>query len=104
MKSIDRRIQRLERRLLPEPETESSRRLLARLEAGRRRVREMYGDNELDDLLPNETMQDISNGPDMIIDMLNRGRQLARLRNSQPTTANHEATHRPDDFPAKIEE
>jgi hypothetical protein len=40
MKSIAGRIQRLEEGFLPAPETESSRLLRARIEAGRRRLRE----------------------------------------------------------------
>lgn len=56
MKSIAGRIQRLEERVLPAPETESSRLLRARIEAGRRRLREMYGENAPVEVLPNETV------------------------------------------------
>jgi hypothetical protein len=42
MKTMARRIQKLEDRLVPAAQTDSSRQLLERIQAGRRRVREYY--------------------------------------------------------------
>jgi hypothetical protein len=84
MKSIARRIQKLEEKLLPAPETASSRRLRARIEAARRRVPDAFGESGPIEILPNETVADAGNGPETIVEMLNRGRQRARLRNLQP--------------------
>lgn len=87
MKSIERRIQRLEKQWLPEPETKASRRVLEMLEAGRRRVGDLPGDSDPAELLPSETEPYLRAGPD-IVDMLQRGRRLARLRTLQAEATN----------------
>jgi hypothetical protein len=97
MKSIDRRIQRLEERLLPAPQTEFYRLLLVRIEEGRRRVREMGGGRAPFDDLPEE---DQSNRPRGVIAILHRGRERVRLRSLQDQAAQR-AENGPDDLLVK---
>ena len=83
MKNIIRRIERLEKRLQPRPLTAHDRRLLARLAAGRERVRKMREERGLpldpDWGLPPKKVH-TSHGGQLIIDRLNEGRERARLR------------------------
>jgi hypothetical protein len=98
MKSLERRIQRLETRLLPAPETEFDRVLRARMEEGLRRVAEARGETvpatiRLEDSAvqvpppacatagrPRRSKQ---SELDRIVEILNRGRELARLQSLQ---------------------
>jgi hypothetical protein len=102
MKSIARRIQRLEERFLPAPETEFSRLLRARIEEGRRRVREMYGGRAPFDDLPDVTAADASHRPRGVVEILHRGRDRVRLQYLQ-NQARQRAGDEPDDLPVKIE-
>ena len=83
MKSIVRRIEGLEKRLLPRPLTTRDRVLLARIAAGRERVRKMREEQGLppdpDWMLPPKKIH-TSHGGQLMIDILNEGRQRARLR------------------------
>jgi len=77
MTSIARRIQRLEERFLPEPETEFSRRLRARMEAGRRRLQEARGQSVTDEVPLPEMNAPMENRPRTMIHLLNSGRERA---------------------------
>jgi hypothetical protein len=83
MKSIVRRIEVLEKRLMPRPLSVRERELLARMEEGRERVRKMREKEGLpadpDWGLPPKKIH-TSHGGQLIIDILNEGRQRARLR------------------------
>ncbi len=81
MKSLIRRIEKLEQHLLPAPETAFSRRLLARLEAGRRRVALARGETIPTAVPPPET----SPSPRLVdrVAILHRGRERARLQSRQ---------------------
>ena len=83
MKSIVRRIEALEKRLLPRAPTARDRELLADLEAGRERFRKMREQEGLlsdpDWGLPWEKIH-TSHGLRFIIDTLNEGRERSRLR------------------------
>src|SRR5579859_5977815 len=96
MKSIARRIQRLEERLLPAPETEDSRRVREWIEKIRRQ-REMRGDSASFDDLPIETAADGSNEPLSIAEILIRGRKRAHLRNLQNQDSQNLANDRPNE-------
>jgi hypothetical protein len=102
MKSIARRIQRLEERFLPAPETEFYRLLLVRLEEGRSRVRQMYGGRAPFDDLPDVTAADASNRPRGVVEILHRGRDRVRLKHLQ-NQARQRAGGGPDDLCVKIE-
>jgi ribosomal protein S15P/S13E len=83
MMSMARRIQKMEDRFMPTPQTESSRQLIERIEAGRRRVREYYEAHGLSEpsdegLLPRKVHT--SEGILRIIDILHEGRERSRLR------------------------
>jgi hypothetical protein len=100
VKNIVRRLEGLEKRLLPAPETEFLRLLRLRLEAGRQRVqaeRERRGESEPVDLLPPEPA-DACKGMtpfQIIIYKLHRGRErnhlnwlaARKLRESDPRAA-----------------
>ena len=83
MKSIVRRIEALEKRLMPRSLTARDRELLMRMEAGRRRVREEReerGASEPSDKgLPPKRVH-ASRGIQLTMDILNEGRERARLR------------------------
>ena len=98
MKSIVRRIEVLEKRLMPRSLTARDRELLVRMEAGRRRVREELearGASEpSDEGLPPKRVH-ASHGIQLTMDILNEGRERTRLRSlrdkklrqsSRPTT------------------
>lgn len=98
MKSIVRRIEKLERLFLPRPQTASSRRLQERIAAGRQRVRDARlasGISEpSDEGLPPRKVH-TSHGIQLIIDILNEGRDRSRLRGIR------DGIVRPSDRPAK---
>ena len=105
MKSIARRIRRLEERFLPAPETEYSRLLRVRIEEGLRRVREMrqrYGGSAPIDDLPDPTPADASNRPRGVVEILNRGLERVHLKHLQDQ-ARQRAADRPDNSAVKIE-
>jgi hypothetical protein len=102
MKSIARRIQRLEERFLPAPETEFYRLLLVRLEEGRSRVRKMYGGRAPFDDLSDRTAADASPRPRGVVEILHRGRDRVRLQYLQ-NHARQRAGGGPDDLSVKIE-
>jgi len=83
MKSIVRRIEALEKRLLPRAPTARDREFLVRIEEGRERVRKMREQEGLpshpDWGLPPEKIH-TSHGLQFIIDNLNEGRERSRLR------------------------
>jgi hypothetical protein len=83
MKSIFRRIEALEKRLLPRSLTGRDRELLERLERGKERVRKMREEEGLppdsDWGLPPKMIH-TSPGAQLITDILNEGRQRAALR------------------------
>ena len=83
MKSIVRRIEVLEKRLMPRPLTARDRELLARMEDGRERVRKMREKEGLppdpDWGLPPKRIH-TSNGFQLHIDILNEGRERSALR------------------------
>jgi hypothetical protein len=83
MKSIIRRIEALEKRLMPRSLTARDRELLVRIEAGRRRVREereARGASEpSDEGLPPKRVHS-SHGIQLTRDILNEGRERAWLR------------------------
>jgi hypothetical protein len=83
MKNIVRRIQQLEKQLLPAPETAPHRELIARLEAGRERVRQANLARGIpeksDEGLPPKKVHR-SRGIQLIMDVLHEGRDRARLR------------------------
>jgi hypothetical protein len=98
MKSLERRIQRLESRLLPGPETEFDRVLRARMEEGRRRVAEARGESLPDAVRAEDSAADVppptyasaghprrskQSELDRIVEILNRGRELTRLQSLQ---------------------
>jgi hypothetical protein len=103
MKSMARRIQRLEERLLPAPETEFSRILRVRLEEGRRRVRQMYGGRTQFDDLPAVTAADASHRPRGVVEILHRGRERVRLQYLQNQARQRAVREGSDDLPVKIE-
>jgi hypothetical protein len=80
MKSIFRRIEALEKRLMPQPLTARDRELLGRIEAGRERVRKMREKEGLppdpDWGLPPKRIH-TSHGVQLIIDILHEGRERA---------------------------
>ena len=83
MKSILRRIEQLEKRFLPAPQTASDRQLLKRMEAGLRRVRE-YNEahgiiEDSDEGLPPKIIH-TSRGIQRIMDILHEGRDRSHLR------------------------
>ncbi len=83
MTSRARRIAQLEKRLLPQPLTAADREFLARLEAGRRRVREYRQAHGIPEpshegLPPKKVFT--SRGVQLTMDILNEGRDRARLR------------------------
>ena len=84
MKSIVRRIEALEKRLMPAPETASTRELLVRIEQGRERVRKM---REKDGLPPHENWVPkkihTSQGIRRLMDMINEGRDLVRIEHDK---------------------
>jgi hypothetical protein len=98
MKSIVRRIEMLEKRCLPRPQTASARQLQERLVAGRQRVRDWHiaaGIPELsDEGLPPKKVH-TSHGIQRIMDILNEGRSRARLRSIR------DGILRPSDGPAQ---
>jgi hypothetical protein len=87
MKTIARRLRKLEEGLGLLPETEEDRRLWERLEAGRRRMAEARGSGEYDE---GPVPQDQARGRDRsdrrsfsdktIVEILNQGRERARAR------------------------
>ena len=83
MKSIVRRIEALEKRLMPRPLTARDRELLARIEEGRERVRKM---REKEGLPPDPdwglppTRIHTSHGIQLYLDILDEGRERAALR------------------------
>jgi hypothetical protein len=83
MKSIVRRIEVLEKRLMPRPLTARDRELLARIEAGRERVRKMREEEGLppdpDWGLPPKRIH-TSHGSQLLMDILHEGRERAALR------------------------
>ena len=83
MTNIARRIEKIEKQLLPAPETACSREFLERIKAGRRRVEEYYKLHGLslpsDEGLPTPKIH-TSHGIRRIMDILNEGRDRARLR------------------------
>lgn len=83
MKSIVRRIEALEKRLMPRPLTTSDRELRPRMEEGRERVRKMREEEGLppdpDWGLPPKRIH-TSHGIQRIMDILNEGRERSRLR------------------------
>jgi hypothetical protein len=102
MKRIARGFSLLVERFLPAPQTESHRRLLVRIEEGHRRVREMCGESEPFDDLPDATAADASDRPRGVVEILNRGRERVRLKYLQDQ-ARQRAADGPDNSPVKIE-
>ena len=102
MKSIARRVRRLEARFLPAPEAEYSRLLRVRIEEGRSRVRQAYGGSAPIDDLSDPTPADASNRPRGVVEILNRGRERVHLKYLQDQ-ARHRAADGPDNSPVKIE-
>jgi hypothetical protein len=98
MKSIVRRIEKLEKLFLPRPQTASMRTLHQRLEEGRQRARGARiaaGIPELsDEGLPPKKVH-TSHGIQLIMDILNEGRDRSRLRSIR------DGIFRPSDPPAK---
>jgi hypothetical protein len=95
MKSLERRIQRLEAKLLPAPETEADRVLRARMEEGLRRVAEVLGETVPAADRAEDSAADVpppayatagrprrskQSELDRIVDLMHRGRERARLR------------------------
>jgi hypothetical protein len=83
MKSIVRRIEALEKRLMPRPLTARDRELLARIEEGRERVRKMREKEGLppdpDWGLPPKRIH-TRHGIQLYLDILDEGRERAALR------------------------
>lgn len=83
MKSIIRRIEKLEKRYMPAPQTAFSKELARRLAAGRERVRkyrELRGESEpSDEGLPPKKIHK-SHGIQRVMDILNEGRDRVHLR------------------------
>jgi hypothetical protein len=84
MTSMERRIQKLEKRLIPSPEVAlRHKELVARIEAGRERVRKAYEEWGIsppsDKGLPPKKVH-TSHGTQRIMDILNEGRDRAHLR------------------------
>jgi hypothetical protein len=86
MNSIVKRMEGLEKRLLPRPLTARHREVLARIEAGKARGRNTRKARGLpadpDWGLPPKKIPTSHGGP-LLIDILNEGRQHARLRSLQ---------------------
>jgi len=89
MKSIVRRIEAIEKRLMPRSLTARDRELLARIEEGRERVRKMREEKGLppDNWAP--TKIHTSHGIQRLMDIINEGRDKVRiehdkLRHSNP--------------------
>lgn len=83
MKSIVRRIEMLEKRFLPRPQTASAREFLEGLVAARQRVRDARiaaGIPEPSDEGLPPKMVHTSHGMQLLIDILHEGRSRARLR------------------------
>jgi hypothetical protein len=95
MKSLERRIQRLEAKLLPATETEADRVLNQRIIEGRRRVAEAFGETVPADVRGEDSAADVPQPPyatagrprrskrselDRLVDLMHRGRERARLR------------------------
>jgi len=98
MKGIVRRIEVLEKRLMPRSLAARDRELLVRMEAGRRRVREEReargASGPSDEGLPPKRIH-ASHGIQLTMDIVNEGRERARFRSlrdkklrqsSRPTT------------------
>ena len=83
MRSLIRRIEKLEKQLLPSPETAFSRKLLRRMAAANRRMEEYRAAHvwspPSDEGLPPKRIH-TSRGAQRLYDILDEGRQRARLR------------------------
>jgi hypothetical protein len=73
MKTIIRRLRRLEDRFCPPVETESDRHLLARIEAGRRRLAEAKERGEWCGSIDNGELEDFAGLS--VVEILQRGRE-----------------------------
>jgi hypothetical protein len=96
MKSIVRRIQKLDERFMLE--TESSRRLRARLEAGRRRLAKLRGETAPDEVAPPASTPPQRTASDRsefqsIADRLIRGRDRLRALRESAQNGNAQVDH-----------
>src|SRR5579862_2362457 len=78
MNTLSRRLRKLEERLAPPIETEFSRRLRARLEAGLRRVAELRGESF--QVRRRENLTHARPGLETIVEILQSGRQRIAAR------------------------
>jgi hypothetical protein len=84
MTSIERRIEKLEKRWMPAPQTAYIRELIPRLESGRQRAHDYCVANGIpessDEGLPPKKVHK-SHGIQLIMDRFNEGRERSALRN-----------------------